>query len=66
MSTGRFGVDNAVSMIKKYKKSNGTENLLEMLKIALKKVRRRVLEKAEEVVKILDDVKRDLLDDYVV
>lgn len=34
-----------------------------MLKIALKKVRRRVLEKAEEVVKILDNVKRDLLDD---
>ncbi|CAK5090730.1 unnamed protein product [Meloidogyne enterolobii] len=53
-------------MIKKYKKSNGTENLMELLKIALKKVRRRVLEKAEEVVKILDDVKRDLLDDYVV
>nr|CAD2193399.1 unnamed protein product [Meloidogyne enterolobii] len=60
ISTGRLGVENAVNAIKWYNQSNEELNLETMLGAALRKVRRRVLEKAQEYVKIEEGVKMDL------
>uniref|UniRef100_A0A915LCQ9 Uncharacterized protein n=1 Tax=Meloidogyne javanica TaxID=6303 RepID=A0A915LCQ9_MELJA len=67
ISTGKFqrkisrlGVENAVNAIKAYNQSNEELNLEALLRAALKKVRRRVLEKAQEYVKIEAGVRMDL------
>ena len=55
-----MGVENAVNAIKAYNQSNEELNLEALLRAALKKVRRRVLEKAQEYVKIEAGVRMDL------
>nr|CAD2127705.1 unnamed protein product [Meloidogyne enterolobii] len=61
-STGRFGIENAVNAIKQYNQNPHQSNLQQLMNSALKKVRRRVLEKAKEYVDILPGIKVDLDD----
>uniref|UniRef100_A0A915LSJ9 Uncharacterized protein n=1 Tax=Meloidogyne javanica TaxID=6303 RepID=A0A915LSJ9_MELJA len=62
MTSSRFGVERAVNAIKQYYENPDKSDLRKMMNSALKKVRRRVLEKAKEYVKILDGIKVDLDD----
>uniref|UniRef100_A0A915NXZ6 Uncharacterized protein n=1 Tax=Meloidogyne floridensis TaxID=298350 RepID=A0A915NXZ6_9BILA len=60
--TSRFGIENAVNAIKQYDQNPNQSNLHELMNSALKKVRRRVLEKAKEYVDIHPGIKVDLDD----
>uniref|UniRef100_A0A915M8U3 Uncharacterized protein n=1 Tax=Meloidogyne javanica TaxID=6303 RepID=A0A915M8U3_MELJA len=60
--TSRFGIENAVNAIKQYDQNPNQSNLQQLMNSALKKVRRRVLEKAKEYVDILPGIKVDLDD----
>uniref|UniRef100_A0A915NCB9 Uncharacterized protein n=1 Tax=Meloidogyne javanica TaxID=6303 RepID=A0A915NCB9_MELJA len=59
---GRFGVERAVDAIKKYYQNPDQLNLRKLMNSALKKVRKRVLEKAKEYVDLQPGIKVDIDD----